>query len=150
MITSRNRYRSSILFLVVINCVGCGNGAVQRGDLAGTLKLNGVPVKEATILLVPTPPNSTREDTVCKYSASVENGQFSITKKHGPISGQYDIVVQPIEPDSDEVFAEMKAKKPELLKERNRFRAAIARQTPSRLLLSANESNSISIELTDK
>jgi len=77
---------------VLLAVAGCG--AADEGDglvreaVSGTVTLGGEPLKEASILFIPTSPGAPGES-----SGKIENGQFSIPKEQGPVAGPYTVKI---------------------------------------------------------
>ena len=84
------------------------------------------------------------------YSAAVVDGVFKFTKRQGPPPGDYELIVHPIEEDSEEVFNQIREKKRKATETRDQFLAAVARKGEIRVKLASDKANTVAVELTSK
>lgn len=126
--------------------VGCVQ-RVPQAEVFGEVTLDGEPVAEAQVYL--SPKASAKRD-VGVFSASVFDGTFEIPLKEGPPPGEYEVFLQPVDEDAEELAEQLMQRKGRALAEREQFRAAVARKGPIRVELAADEVNEISIQLTTR
>jgi hypothetical protein len=81
---------SSLIALQLLGFAGCGDdaGGPPREALSGTVNLDGRPLPDGVIQLIPT---SAREGTV--GGASIKDGTFSIDRREGLAPGEYRVVI---------------------------------------------------------
>ncbi len=84
------------------------------------------------------------------FDADVLDGEFQIPLSDGPPLGEYVVIVQPIEPDSEEAFEQLRQRQPVLLQDRNRFLQAVRLTGPIRVELTPEDTNVLTIELTSR
>ena len=79
-----------VVGLSLVSSAGCGRGydGADRAAVAGTVMLDGAPVTNGTINLIPAAGDSRR-----KASAVIENGTFSIPAPKGPNLGKYKVEI---------------------------------------------------------
>ncbi len=79
----------SALVLALICSTGCGSDGLARGPITGQVTIGGQPLASGRILFMPVAPN--KGPTV---SAPVIAGQYSLSRKEGPIAGQNRVEVE--------------------------------------------------------
>lgn len=81
---------SALLLLPLLGLAGCGGEADddKREAVSGSVSLDGRPLAEGTIQLIPT---SAREGTVA--GSAIKDGKFSIGRREGLAPGEYRVVI---------------------------------------------------------
>jgi len=82
--------RQSVLFLISVVCVGCGEGdplAAKRGSVSGTVTFDGQPVEEGRITFTPV---GTEGQLA---GAEIKDGEYSIPLAQGPVAGQHKVSI---------------------------------------------------------
>lgn len=125
---------------------GCGTSD-PRAEVIGELTLNGDPVEQAQVYLSA---KSSDRNATNTFSASVVDGTFEFSKIQGPPPGEYEVFIQPVEDDPEEILERVMEKKGTGLADRNQFLSAVARKGPIRIDLLADEINEVSIQLTTR
>ena len=75
------------LMLVGVGMAGCGSGGSQA-DLSGEVTLDGVPIEQGSILLVPSDPS---KGTTA--GGEIKAGKYSLTGKQSPGVGSYKVEI---------------------------------------------------------
>lgn len=127
--------------------VGCGRSGPSRTELVGEVSLDGTPVAQAQVYLSAKAANLKIPGT---YSAYVVDGSFDFSRSQGPPPGEYDLTFKPVEEDAEEVFQRIREKKRNALAERDKFLSAVARKCPMRVMLSAEDVNVVTVNLTSR
>lgn len=88
--TSRPRSLIAVAssLLVLIGCGGGGGDDRPREEVSGTVTLDGQPLKEGTIQLIPDPPDQGTE-----VVAAIRDGTFQIPRVQGPTPGTYKVAI---------------------------------------------------------
>jgi hypothetical protein len=84
------------LVLAVSMISGCGGGdydGAKRMAIDGSVTVNGQPVQEGTLNLIPASGSTGR-----KAAAGIENGSYSIAEKDGPNIGKYNVQIYAYQP----------------------------------------------------
>lgn len=136
--------------LLTMALAGCGTAAVERVEVVGEVTLDGDPVEQAHVYLTAKVPHAAGKSFVGTYAAMVLDGTFEFPLQAGPPPGEYELIVMPVEPDSEEVFTQVQSREPGLLAERNRLQAAANRKGPIRVELTSDDVNELTIELTTR
>lgn len=132
--------------MLATTLAGCAQRAPQT-EVVGEVTLDGDPVAVAQIHLSPKGVTSTGAGV---FSASIVDGAFEIPQAEGPPPGEYELFIQPVDEDAEEIAEQLMRKKGWALAEREQFRAAVARKGPIRIELAADELNEVSIQLTTR
>lgn len=77
------------LVLALAGSTGCGGDGLSRGPITGQVTLGGQPLASGRILFMPMAPN--KGPTV---SAPIIGGQYTLSRKEGPIAGQNRVEVE--------------------------------------------------------
>lgn len=101
---ARRRWFGGCVVLCVAMIAGCGDSGPERLPLSGTVRLDGEPVDDATIVLNP----KTQGPAAV---ALITGGEFQFSKLDGPAVGSYDVRISPNEAEMQEVAVD-----PEVLK----------------------------------
>ncbi|WP_397568233.1 hypothetical protein [Schlesneria sp. T3-172] len=146
---------NSKLQIVLAGCLGflalllpgCGTSPIPHTELFGEVSLDGKPVDEAVVYLSAKTGDSRMRGT---YTAEVIDGEFEFPRDQGPPPGEYEIILKPIEDDSEELFVRIREQKRQALLQRDQFLAAVARKGTIRVSLSEDDTNQIKIDLTSR
>lgn len=130
---------------MLIICVGCGQSRVERAEVLGIVMLDGNPVEQAAVYFSPRIPG--QGDSI---SGTVADGVFSFSSDNGPKPGSYEVILKPVEPDAEDVLAQVQQRKSQLLSERNKFLQAVQRKGPVVVEVTNDLTNEIAIELTTR
>lgn len=130
---------------LLVVCAGCGASHGQRPEVLGFVLLDGNPVEQAAVFLSPRVPG--QGDSI---SGTVADGVFSFSSVNGPKPGSYEVILQPVEPDAEDVLSQVRQRKSQLLAERNRFLQAVQRKGPVVVEVTSDLINEIAIELTSR
>lgn len=105
---------SGKLYLLVASALagllvcGCVDNNPQRQAVSGTVTLDGKPVDRATIIFTPVGDG-------LSAAAVIVDGKFSLSEEDGPTVGQFDVRVNPMDAELDQVEAD-----PSVLADANR------------------------------
>lgn len=127
--------------------LGCGGATSPHAELLGEVSLDGRPIEEAIVYLSKKVPD---RKSIATYEAFVVDGEFEFSSHQAPPPGDYEVILKPVEEDSEEMFERIREKKRNGLIERDQFLAAVARRGTIRVSLSADDTNLITIDLTSK
>jgi hypothetical protein len=138
------------VFVLIPFAAGCGDSS-PKAKVTGRLTLDGVPVERAQVYLVAKPqPLPMRSRTAATFTADVVDGWFEIPRQFGPPPGEYDVVVQPLDPEFEDVLQKRDDKGGNPLAERNQFLAAVARKGPIQVELTGDSEIELDIALTSR
>lgn len=132
--------------LLTFFLAGCAQ-RVPQTEVVGEVTLDGEPVAVAQVYLSP---NGDALKSPGVFSASIVDGAFEIPQVEGPPPGEYDVFIQPVDEDAEDIAEQLMRKKGRALAEREQFRAAVARKGRIRVELAADEVNEVSIQLTTR
>ncbi|HEY0982106.1 hypothetical protein [Schlesneria sp.] len=127
--------------------IGCGTSSSSHTELFGEVSLDGKPVDEAIVYLSCKASDSQTGGT---FIAEVIGGEFEFPRDQGPPPGEYEVILKPVEEDSEELFLRIREQKRNALVQRDQFLAAVARKGTIRVSLSDDDSNQIKIDLTSR
>lgn len=139
-----------IFGLVAAALSGCGGATVPCTEVIGEVTLDGEPVGEAQVYLTLKSAQPREKGRSATFTAAVIDGSFLFDQLSGPPPGEYEVVVKPVEPDADEVMAELLARKDTLIRDRNTFLTAASRNGPIRVELTGGDTHEMVIELTTR
>ncbi len=89
-----NRILLGALLLLTL-CSGC-KPPTPRYGIEGEVTLDGKPLDQTTILLVPRSPDAQR------VSGTIERGRFAIPSEVGAVAGEFDVLFSSMQPDFEE------------------------------------------------
>ena len=141
---------TTLLALAILtSSMGCGSSNPSHVQVMGKVTLDGKPVPEAQVYLSSNAPG-TAGKIVRTHSAIVVDGAFQFPARNGPPPGDYEVIVRPVEPDTDAVWEQMKSKDRSLLKDREGLIEAVKRKGPVNVKLETRNVNVVSIELSSR
>jgi hypothetical protein len=87
--TPRKRLLPVLLAPLLLFACGCGRSGANRGAVSGTVKLDGKPVEQGSILF--TPIEGARGSVA---GGEIENGRYQLSAKKGPAIGWNRVEIQ--------------------------------------------------------
>ncbi|MDX1929793.1 MAG: hypothetical protein SFV81_24920 [Pirellulaceae bacterium] len=91
-----NALRVFTCISLAIALCGCGKTEPQRYAIKGTVKLNGQPINNATLILTPTGEG-------LAAAATIQHGSFELPAEVGPSAGSFSVRINPNEAEVEEV-----------------------------------------------
>ena len=88
-------FRTVAFGLLFVFISGCGDTGPQRFAIKGTVKLDGRPVNNATLILTPT-------GAGLAAAATIRDGAFELPAEVGPSSGDFTVRINPQEAEIEE------------------------------------------------
>ncbi len=82
--------------VVALMLSGCSESGPRRYPIKGTVKLNGQPVNNATVILTPVGEG-------LAAAATIRDGAFELPAAVGPSAGEYKVRINPNEAEIEEV-----------------------------------------------
>ena len=82
--------------IAVVIFMGCGQSGPRRVDVSGNVTLNGQPLAEGSIRLVPF-------DGGLTAGSAIEDGRFHIAKHEGPVAGEYRVEIVSFQPTGRQI-----------------------------------------------
>lgn len=137
------------VFVLIPLAAGCGDSS-PKAKVTGRLTLDGVPVERAQVYLFAKSQPLPQRSRTAAFTAAVIDGWFEIPRKIGPPPGEYDVVVQPLDPEFEDVLQKRGDKRGNPLAERNQFLAAVARKGPIQVELTGDSEIELDIALTSR
>ena len=134
--------------ICLMTLVSCSRRSEPQMFVFGEITMNDEPVEAAQVYLTASCSGLQGKGGPATISAMVVDGMFEISDALAP--GEYEIRIQPVEPDAELAFEQIRLRNPHLLKDRNRLLNAVRHKGPIHLELLAGEVNEVTIELTTR
>ncbi|MES2790379.1 MAG: hypothetical protein V4719_12280 [Planctomycetota bacterium] len=74
--------------LIVAGIAGCGESGARRFPVSGSVKLDGKPVEQGSIMFVPL-----GEEAIPSAGGKIEAGEYTLPAEYGPAVGKYRIEI---------------------------------------------------------
>lgn len=134
---------------ILMSSIGCGASGPSPVQVVGKVTLDGKPVPEAQVFLSNNAPG-TAGKIVRTHSALVVDGTFQFPKKDRVPPGDYELILKPVDPDTEAVWDKAMSKDRQLLKDREGLAEAVRKKGKVNVKLEPKDVNEVSIELSSR